>query len=130
MKHHPTDTRQRKTLRWVARVWSVFALLLALGMLVTSGLEARNEPLPLLFWILLTLWCAAVLGLLVAWRWELVGGMIALAAMVVRELVYFSHSGQAFVNFWMVWLPILMPAMLFILVWRLGRPAWWEKSGE
>jgi hypothetical protein len=60
----------------------------------------------------------AILGLLVAWRWELVGAAIAIGAMFVRELAWVILKGPWLVNFLIVWFFILPPAILYLLAWR------------
>jgi hypothetical protein len=71
--------------------------------------------------MLFGLWFAAVLSLLVSWRWEIVGSVLAITALISREMAVFYLSGEFLVGFWMVWLPVLPPAILFILAWREDR---------
>jgi hypothetical protein len=68
--------------------------------------------------MLFGLWFAAVLSLLVSWRWEIVGSVLAITALISREMAVFYMSGEFLVGFWMVWLPVLPPAILFMLTWR------------
>lgn len=115
-----SPSKRIKLIRWMARIWSILVLIFAVMLVISSGLEARDEPLPLIFWLLLGLWCLATLGLVTAWHWELFGGIFALSALFSRELVYLSVSGHIFIDFGKVGLPILLPAVLFILaaVWE------------
>jgi len=124
----PVQINERKRLticilRWMARIWSILVLIFTVVILISCGLEARVESLPLIYWLLLGLWCLSALGLATAWRWELIGAIIAVTALISREMVYLYLSGQVLVDFWMVWLPILIPAALFILAWVLDRKA-------
>jgi hypothetical protein len=78
-------------LRWIARLSSLALVTLFVAIAIGEG------PPPL--WPLsihTLLFCLLVLclaGLLVAWRWELVGGLIALAGIVGFYLVHFANTG-------------------------------------
>jgi len=113
--------RTLRILRWVARVWTIAVLIFTIALLVSTAMESGSDPLPLIYWLLLGLWCLSALGLATAWRWELIGAIIAVTALISREMVYLYLSGQVLVDFGMVWLPILFPAALFILAWVMER---------
>lgn len=110
-----------KIIRWVARIWSILAVLLAFALLFTTLWESGDDPPSTIFWLLFGLWFAAVLSLMVSWRWEIAGGVLAITALMSREMAYFYLSGEILSNFWMVWLPVLPPAILFILAWGEER---------
>jgi hypothetical protein len=110
-----------KIIRWIARIWSILAVLLAFVLLISTLMENGDEPPSTIFWMLFGLWFAAVLSLLVSWRWEIVGSVLAITALISREMAVFYLSGEFLVGFWMVWLPVLPPAILFILAWREDR---------
>jgi CHASE2 domain-containing sensor protein len=95
--------------------------LLAFALLFSTLLENSDDPPTTIFWLLFSLWFVAVLSLLFGWRWEIAGGVLAITALVSREMAYFYLSGMILVNFWMVWLPVLPPALLFILAWQQER---------
>ena len=59
-------------IRWIARIWSILVFVVALLTIFPPDPNA-TEPVPVADWFLLSLWGVAILGLLVAWRWELVG---------------------------------------------------------
>ena len=80
-----------------------------------------TEPVPALDWFLLSLWGVAILGLLIAWRWELVGGIITIATMFVRELFWVILKGDWLVNFLIFWFFVVPPAILFMVAWGLER---------
>jgi protein-S-isoprenylcysteine O-methyltransferase Ste14 len=110
-----------KIIRWIARIWSILAVLLAFVLLISTLMETGDEPPSTIFWMLFGLWFAAVLSLLISWRWEIVGSVLAITALISREMAVFYLSGEFLVGFWMVWLPVLPPAILFILAWREDR---------
>jgi hypothetical protein len=82
-----------------------------------------TEPVPAEDWFLLGLWGVAILGLLVAWRWERVGGILTIATMFFRELVWVVLKGNWMVSFLLIWAAIVPPAILFLVAWGLERKA-------
>ena len=107
-------------IRWIARIWSILVFVFVLLQIFTPDPYA-TQPVPLEDWFLLSLWGIAVLGLLVAWRWELAGGILTIAVMVLRELAWIVLKGAWLVNFLIVWLFLVPPAVLFLIAWRLER---------
>lgn len=114
--------RSSKIARWIARIWSllVFALVI---LIISTPDPYATEPVPAADWFLLSLWGLAVLGLLAAWRWELVGGIITIATMFFRELAWVVLRGQWLVNFLLVWALLVPPAALFLVAWKIERDA-------
>lgn len=110
-----------KIIRWIARIWSILVLIFAIGLLLTQLLADDSEGSTTLYWVLFGLWFTAVLGLVAGWRWEIAGPVIAITALISREMAVFYLSGEFLVGFWMVWLPVLPPAILFIIAWREER---------
>jgi hypothetical protein len=113
--------RSVKILRWIARIWSIPVFVFVLLRIFTPDPYASGEPIPAEDWFLLILWGVAVLGLLVAWRWELVGGIITIAIMFIRELAWLILKGAWLVNFLIVWAFLVPPAILFLVAWGLER---------
>ncbi|MBN2550311.1 MAG: hypothetical protein JXB15_14195 [Anaerolineales bacterium] len=120
MKSKDVVPRSAKILRWIARIWSLPVFALAL-LQISAPDPNITQPVPAEDMILLSLWGVAILGLLVAWRWELVGGLITIATMFMRELVWVMLKGGWLVNFLIAWLLIVPPAVLFLIAWRLER---------
>jgi hypothetical protein len=114
--------RSVKITRWIARIWSILVFIVVLFIIFTPDPYA-TEPVPLVDWLMLSLWGVAVLGLLVAWRWELLGGIITIATLFLRELAWIVLKGDWMVNFLIVWLFIVPPAILFLIAWGLERKA-------
>jgi hypothetical protein len=114
--------RSVKITRWIARLWSILVFVVALLIIFTPDPYA-TEPVPVADWFLLSLWGVAILGLLVAWRWERVGGIITIVTLVIRELAWVILKGDWMVSFLIVWLFFLPPAILFLVAWGLERNA-------
>jgi hypothetical protein len=116
------NTQSRTTLyvtiiRWIARIWSVLVWAVVLLSVFVPDPHA-TEPVPAEDWFLLSLWGIAALGLLVAWRWELVGAILTIGTMCLRELAWVILKGGWWLNFLIAWAFIVPPAVLFLLSWR------------
>ena len=79
-KAQRTQDGWTQVMRWIAR----FVTLIAVGLFVLFAVEAGTKALSTLSWTrpqgmpLLVALLVALLGVLIAWRWELVGSSIAL----------------------------------------------------
>jgi hypothetical protein len=112
--------RSIRIIRWIARIWSMLVFVVVLLIIVTPDPYA-TEPVPPEDWFLLGLYGVVVLGLLIAWRWELVGGSITIATMFIREIAWVILKGGWLVNFLIVWFSVVPPAILFLVAWGLER---------
>ena len=112
-------------IRWIARIWSI--LIFALAVLVIRTPDPWVvEPVPLADRIAMGLFGAAILGSLIAWRWEGLGGAIAIASVVGDDVfVRITRGGGP-------WSQVLTPAapleflfglpgILFLVCWALSR---------
>lgn len=109
-------------LRWIARIWSLLILAFVLMMIIQPDPYA-TEPVPWQDWFMLSLWGLAVLGLLVAWRNEVLGSTITIVTMFLRELAWVVLKGRWMASFLIAWLFLVPPAVLFLLSSRLERRA-------
>ena len=129
-----TNDRATKWMRWIARIWSIVIIGIALLMLigyawnwVTTGKAdphaVENYPpienLPPLFMLL------SVLGLGIAWRWEGLGGAIAVVfqlAMLPLLLIHWPITQDSrFVAPYLILMTIATPGILFLVCWRRSR---------
>ena len=109
-------------LRWIGRIWGLGLLALAIIMIVTPDPYARAdinfaEYLPPAFLV-----GGAVVGSLVAWRWEALGGVIVIGGWVAA--IFWDHVVYD------RWLParvmamtglfVATPGFLFLLSWFLS----------
>jgi hypothetical protein len=106
--------------RWVARIWALLLAAFALLRAITPD-PLITEPVPLEDVILLGFWGVAILGLVIGWRWEVLGAGITIGTMVLREVVWVILKGDWIVNFLIVWALVVPPALLYLLANRLGR---------
>jgi hypothetical protein len=114
-----------RILRWIARIWSLLAL--ADGLILAFG-GGDNQVLK--DWPLLALWGVAIISLLVAWKFELIGGITAIAFVILHDLVYLLVKGTWLQGFMILWALIIPPAVIFIISWELERKAKQKYAAE
>ena len=121
MKNTPPLPLKISILRWIARIWSLAIFIFALVITFSPDPHATGEPIPATTYVLLGLWGVSVLGLMVAWRWERLGALVAIIALAMRELLYLILTGSWILNFLIVWLAFLPPAIMYLLARHLER---------
>jgi len=110
-------------LRWIARVWSILIFLVALLIVVVPDPNVV-EPVPLTDWIELGFYGVSILGLLLAWRWEGLGGAIAIAGVVGHDVAFRIIRGYWFhvlVPAALLEFVLVLPGILFLACWALSR---------
>ncbi len=110
-----------RSLRWVARSIGLSVAALFVFFMVDSGARLLpalpwTEPQGMpLFLVLL----AAVAGLLLAWRYEAVGGFLALAgALVILALVFLGSGPSMLLGALFFTLPLLVAGCLYLGCWQ------------
>jgi hypothetical protein len=78
-------------LRWAARLLTIFLLGLVLVIFVGEGFNPLN--LSAIEAIQMTLFFTTCIGMAVAWRWEVIGGLLSAAAIVLFFGVEFAVTG-------------------------------------
>jgi len=107
------------SLRWLARglgtLASAFFLFFVFGQSLGKPDSTPSTPFFLLG--------LAIAGILLAWRWERVGGSVAIVASVALGLVVYS-SGPAdpMLGALFYALPFLIPGVLFLICSHTGEP--------
>ena len=112
-------SRSIKIIRWIARLLSIVVTTLCL--LIFFGSGSGGGPIAPVDMFLLNLTVVALLGLFIAWRWELAGGIFTITMMFVREVAWVILKGQWLVEFLFLWLLIAPPAILFLIARSLER---------
>ena len=106
-------------LRWLARLSALFFACVFLLILVREFLAPQSGPTSgFVEWAGIVLLLIAMAGLILAWKWDITGALIALAALglhisLVRNRTYAD-----------IWLAAI-PAVLYLADWvlrRLQRP--------
>ncbi len=108
-----------KTLRWTARVLSAMILLIW-GSLFLADLFGKNNhqgssAIDFKDFSYLALMVISILGLVFAWKWELPGAIVALAAFIINAAINPRIMGL-YIHFF---IPAL--AIIYILVWWMSR---------
>lgn len=116
-----TASRWISVARWVARTMALCVAVFFAFFMIESGLRlvpvlpwTQPQGMPL-FVVLL----AAVAGLLLAWRKEAVGGVIAVGgALVILGLVYLGSGPTMLLGALFFTLPLLVAGCLYLGCWR------------
>ena len=120
LQGNPDSTILTKILRWTARVWSLLAFTLAMVVAISPDPYAVNLITAQEIFML-SLWLIAILGLLIAWRFEKVGALITIIIMPVRELLYFLFYREWTINFLLIWAVVIPPAVMYLIAWSKDR---------
>ena len=130
--------RTTKRIRWIARIWSIVLVVIVLFILAgivwswVTGADAAPhavegypaiENLPPLLALL------SVLGLVHAWRWEGLGGAIAilfnlagLPVLLIHWPIAHDFPSYLFAPYG-IWMMIAIPGVLFLI-------CWWRSKGR
>ena len=91
-----THSNLVRKLRWIARILASIMAVLILLIFVGETLGEGVQPLLhitfreiLLMFVFFALW----LGLLLSWKWELIGGLLTLCAVIVFYALNFLFTG-------------------------------------
>jgi len=106
-----------RSARWIARILGAIIVLLFLWFLAYAGARV----IPALAWgdpqgvPLFAVLVAAVSGVLVAWRWELLGGLLALlGAVAIVALVYAGGGAGTLPGAIVLALPLIVAGVLYL----------------
>ena len=86
-----------QVIRWIARIAASLSAALMLLIFVGEGIAGGGAPLLRLTGreaALMVAFAAAWLGLVLGWRWELVGGLVTVGAMAAFYLLDYAFSGS------------------------------------
>lgn len=118
-----SNSNQIDELRVVTRLVGMLALLTGLIYLrvvgsetLAAGFETNGRISP---WLLLGALLVAIAGVLLAWRQEGIGGLIAaIAGLVLGGLAYFTASQHRGFSAFAYGSPFLITGALFLACWR------------
>jgi hypothetical protein len=122
MSDSTVNPRAIKILRWIARIWGIIIALVVVMIAITPDPYAVGPPSGIEIFYL-SLYAVSALGLLVAWKWELIGAIISIVAMLAQAISISIGEGFAFYikGIVLVELVFFIPAILFIVCWTLSR---------
>jgi len=119
---HPSIKRGVTAIRWIARVWSIASVGFVLLMFVGSGLAEGFDPAQFTSRDLIGLFFfpfGVCLGMIAAWRWEGLGGGIAVGSLLAFYAALRVMDGRFPRGPWFVL--IAAPGFLFLVCWLLSR---------
>ncbi|MCJ7625245.1 MAG: hypothetical protein MUO76_17245 [Anaerolineaceae bacterium] len=119
MNDQINSRRSIKTLRRVARVWSIvviaFTLLIAIGEIAFPHTEA---DVPFLEYLMPVSMFVSVLGLLIAWWREALGGGINIGFFLANIIIYYVVNDRFFPVRGLAILSLaIVPGILFLICW-------------
>jgi hypothetical protein len=119
-----SDDKITARLRLTARIWSLIllgiVLIVVVGNIASPNRGASDYPqvenlIPLTMLL-------SVLGLAVAWRWELPGGLINIGFFLAVQVIYWIIHRE-FLELLVIAMlsPIFIPGVLFLVCWSRSR---------
>jgi len=118
MKHVASaSTRSVIIIRWLARIIGTLSVAVVLFLMVAESVEKGriaidSDRIPMTAFMFL-----AFIGLLIAWKWEGLGGVAALGGLIAFNILAPASEGGTFVVTGLYGLP----ALLFIFCWWKTR---------
>jgi len=111
------STKSYKELRWVLRGLGGFIIVFLLLMFIGETFFGENPGKPLTTNAILQLSVMGVglIGLGLSWKWELIGGIIALVPFVVLAIINPIVLESPLMFIWP------LTAILFIVLWAISR---------
>jgi len=92
------NTTTTRIIRWIARIWAIlmfaFMLFMFIAHIVEDGVDpvlnfSARDSLMMISMVI------SVIGLALAWKWELLGGIMILGGMAAFYLFDFAFSGSS-----------------------------------
>ena len=115
-------TTSIKTLRWTLRILSatliVFFLFMFVGETFFQGGSFNPKSMSTDAILIVSMFGLSLIGLILAWKWELMGAVIALAAYAGLLIIINTEP----VKFYFLLIYPIIP-ILFIVLWAISRNA-------
>lgn len=116
------DRKWMPILRKITRIWSVVMIILGVLIFIAEIFETRSMALdPYPWWenLMPASMFLAILCLGVAWRWEALGGAMAIGLCLFTLILYLATGRDQVFAVLLITLPVLVPGLLFLLcAWR------------
>ena len=111
------NPKTRKIIRWIARIWAALMVAFMLFMFIAHIVEDGIGPLTDLYirdYLMIPSMVISLIGLALGWKWERLGGIMALGGMVAFYLFDFAFSGDFPQG--PTFLIIAFPGVLFLIL--------------
>ena len=118
------EDRITHLIRRVARIWSIIIIGLGILIFIMEIIESNTielEPYPFYENLIPFTLFTAVVGLIISWRWEGLGGAITIISVLVNLGVYLLTGRTAVGAVIVILTPILIPGILFLVCWLRSR---------
>jgi hypothetical protein len=107
-------------LRWVARIWSLPAIFFAVSEILFPATDNTAQE----SWFTLAtvvLMFVSVVGLLIAWWKEILGGWLTLTTLALFFVFYWIDAAEMFPGWVLLLSFVVLPAVLFLLFDYLNK---------
>ena len=113
------DAKSIKRFRWTLRVLSGLIIVIIISGFISYGFFPERGEVELsrikdLLWVFAP-WGLGIIGFGLAWKWELIGGIVALSGFVI----WCIDNPPTLQNYFVFIYPII--AILFIVLWAISR---------
>ncbi len=91
----------------------------------TPDIQSTGKPVPFIEMALFSMYGFAALSLLLAWRWEMLGGILAIVFAFVEIFGFRIVKGMMYPNLFGFAVPVVLfvlPAILYLVDWKISRP--------
>ncbi len=110
------DNKIMRVIHWAARIWSALMAGMILLIFIGEGIHSGFGPMPHLTpreTVMMIAFVIVFVGLVLAWRWEILGGSLLVLGMAAFYLLDYLFSG--FFPRGPVFLLIASPGVLFLV---------------
>ena len=119
---HPPSTRPANAIRWTARIIGTLFVGIFLALFISDYLQKGTFPvdsdrIPMTMFLFVTF-----IGLIIAWKWEGAGGILALGSIIVFSILGLQTDEKPGGTILVTGIYAL-PALLFFLYW-------WRTKGK
>jgi len=104
--------------RWIVRIWTLVPVLFMLGEIIFP--HAGSAEVAWYEWFSLSLLGLSIISLIAAWRWEAIGGRVALGILIVFGFFFAFTVERYFPAIIILLLALGFPAIGFILLSKQG----------
>ena len=113
-----------RVLRKIARIWSGVIISLGILMFIAEIIESQTmelDPYPWFENLIPVTLGLAVVGLALAWKYEAIGGGMAVGFSLVNLLLYIATGRERVGAVALILTPVVIPGILFLICWRRSR---------
>lgn len=107
------NNKKLNIFRWIARIWSLLPILFAVAHLFEDETNQTGEVF-FTDYLLLSLLGIYVLGLALAWKWDLIGGIISTLTFTIFIILFAIFVEANFTVFLIFFFGAFPPALIFL----------------